>query len=263
VREPEPEPELPPILLPKIDPSDRMFDALRAIEQAINKLLGLPTEGEHEGDSHDALAERLQAKLRKIQESGAGGDEIILAARALALAIGSFVRDAAQIQREIKGELGPGVYCADPNWTAGLLSSTQAVADATVQMVETVTEPEIDSDSVIGATRMITSSTTRLAAFSRAKGNPESEGKEKMGNSLLAIQDAVARLVNAAKQKEKKRSGEWLTEEELARLKDAPMKEQLRTEFEAQCRIARLEAQLDEQRRYMSKLQKVTKLAIW
>ena len=131
-------------------------------------------------------------------------------------------------------------YVQDPTWTGGLVGSAQSVAETTNQLVEVAMDPNTTPEDIVAAARCVNGATARLIAFTRAKGDPNSPGQKKMDNAAKSISQATNALVNAAKAAKQRQLDEAVAQDVDA-LREAPRTRQIKEEFEAQARIAKLE----------------------
>ena len=184
-----------------------------------------------------------------------GSSPLMSAARKMGEATASLMRAAADAQTSIKETHGGDTYRKDPNWTRGMVSAAQGVADNTAQLVEVAINPNSSPEEIVAAARCVNGATARLVAFNRVKGDPNSPEMVNMENASRNIARAVNRLVDAAKQ-QKDQELEVSMAGDISRLKEAPRMKQIKSEFEAQARIAKLEAELDAARQYLFQVRK-------
>lgn len=235
--------------VPEVDAEMELLAALNAIEESVSRL-STPMHGQSAA-SRDASYGFHGVNVP--EDSGIGAP-VIKAAKKMGEATAALMQAAAIAQKDIKTYDGD-TYRKDPNWTSGLVSSAQAVAETTTQLVDVACDPNSTPEDVVAAARCVNGATARLVAFTRAKGDPNSEGHQKLEEASRAIARAANQLVTAAKN-QKAVEDEVNVEAEIGKLKTAPRTRQIRMEFEAQAKIAKLEAELDAARQYLFKLRR-------
>eukprot|EP01094_Clydonella_sp_ATCC50884_P008533 TRINITY_DN1806_c0_g1_i1.p1 TRINITY_DN1806_c0_g1~~TRINITY_DN1806_c0_g1_i1.p1 ORF type:complete len:722 (-),score=313.27 TRINITY_DN1806_c0_g1_i1:248-2413(-) len=242
---------------PEVDPEDRMQAMMGDISKALDGLGGGGGSSKLNfgGDFSEFIkeAERQQEAAKRGDKDA---DPLKAAARAMAAAAGSVLTSSATIQADIKATRGTGVYVQDKAWTEGLIGAAGDLGTATVDLVSAASNPDTPPEDILAMLRSgpIAAAATRLTAFTKAKANPDQEKLAKLDESNNAIHQATQQMLAATKQK--------LLEAQEAKRRlemdsapmDASIKEQQRLEYEHQAKIAKLETELDEARRYYDRL---------
>jgi len=179
---------------------------------------------------------------------------MVKAAKKMCEATAALMSSAAEAQKDIK-KFDGATYRNDPNWTSGVVSSAKAVAETTGLLVDVACDPNSTSEDIVAAVRCVNGATARLVAFTRVKGDPASPAQQNLEQASRTIARAANNLVEIAK-RQKQAETDDATDKELATIKDAPKTRQIKLEFEAQARIAKLEVDLDAARQYLFKLRR-------
>merc|ERR1712137_653862 len=229
------------------DPESELLQALSSIEQAVTRLSMMPTN----------TPQRTQPGFQNptVPTEYDASDAVIRAARKLCEASAGLMGSAHKAQQHVRQHDGDTYYRKDPNWTSGLVSSAQQVAETTGQLVDVCCDPSSSPEDIVAAVRCLNGATARLVAFSRAKGDPNSPELQNLEQASRTIARAANNLVDIAK-RQKAAETDYQTDAEISKLKNAPRTRQIKMEFEAQARIAKLEVDLDAARQYLFKLRR-------
>merc|ERR1711862_369318 len=122
-------------------------------------------------------------------------------------------------------------------------------------LVDVACDPNSTPEDIVAAVRCVNGATARLVAFTRVKGDPNSEAQKNLEQASRTIARAANNLVEIAK-RQKQHESDANTDNELASIKNATKTRQIKLEFEAQARIAKLEVDLDAARQYLFKLRR-------
>jgi len=131
------------------------------------------------------------------QNSGAS-ETVIIAAQKMGEATKRLMQAAAEAHKEIKAHDGD-TYRKDPNWTCGLVSAAQSVAETTSQLVDVACNPNATPEELVAAARCVNGATARLVAFTRAKCDINSEAYQLLEEASRSIAKMSNQLVTAAK----------------------------------------------------------------
>merc|ERR1712137_996205 len=229
------------------DPESELLQALSSIEQAVTRLSMMPTN----------TPQRTQPGFQNptVPTEYDASNAVIRAARKLCEASAGLMGSAHKAQQHVRQHDGDTYYRKDPNWTSGLVSSAQQVAETTGQLVDVCCDPSSSPEDIVAAVRCLNGATARLVAFSRAKGDPNSPELQNLEQASRTIARAANNLVDIAK-RQKAAETDYQTDAEISKLKNAPRTRQIKMEFEAQARIAKLEVDLDAARQYLFKLRR-------
>merc|ERR1712137_753545 len=179
---------------------------------------------------------------------------MVKAAKKMCEATATLMTAAVAAQKHIKSHDGAS-YRNDPNWTSGVVASAKAVAETTGLLVDVACDPNSTPEDIVAAVRCVNGATARLVAFTRVKGDPNSEAQKNLEQASRTIARAANNLVEIAK-RQKQHESDANTDNELASIKNATKTRQIKLEFEAQARIAKLEVDLDAARQYLFKLRR-------
>jgi len=186
---------------------------------------------------------------------GASNDPLVNAIASLTQATVGLVQAAADAQQSLNANLGTAeAYRKDPQWSRGLVAAAKSVADTTHQLTE-VALSDSSTEEVVAAARCVTGTTAQLVTFIRAKGDPDSDSHKRVDVSAKAIAQATNQLVNIAKAQRMVTVDEEV-DAQIAEIQKQQRPSQIRAEFEAQARIAKLESSLDGARQYLFKLRR-------
>jgi len=229
-----------------LDAEKELLAALSSIENAVHRM------------SRQAEA----PKTNKAQFSGISvpsdansASPTVKAAKKMCEATAQLMQAAAAAQKHIKQHDGD-TYRKDPNWTSGVVSSAQCVAETTAKLVDVACNPNSTPEEIVAAVRCVNGATARLVAFTRVKGDPNSPEQQQLEAASRTIARAANNLVEMAK-RQKQMNSEGAIEAQIAQIAAAPRNRQIKAEFEAQAKIAKLEVDLDSARQYLFKLRRM------
>jgi len=149
-----------------------LLSAAKVIEQAANSLLA--TKQKQVNDTN---------KMPEVTEA------ILEAVMAITKATAMLVASAASAQKERKEEgiKRPTLYKKDPRWSQGLISAARAVANASQTLISTandVAQGKIEDESLVAASKAVTSSTAQLVAACRTKAaDPNSSAQSRFSSN--------------------------------------------------------------------------------
>lgn len=131
---------------------------------------------------------------------------IVDGAATITTAIGNLIKYAIQTQEEIvaagKGSGTPDAfYRKHSEWTNGLISAAQAVAAATMTLVETadgVIKGTHSLQHLVAASNSVAAATAQLVTASRVKASLSSAAQPLLEQAAKAVTDANRRLVDSA-----------------------------------------------------------------
>jgi len=243
------------------DPERELLAALSSIEASVNRIsmapgaMG-PVTANRGGPGGGRGAGHASAGFRgpSVPADADPNAAMIKAAKKMCEATAELMSSAAAAQKQIKRQNGD-TYRKDPEWTSGLVSSAQAVAETTAQLVDVACNPRSTPEDIVAAVRCVNGATARLVAFTRAKGDPNSPEIQQLENASRTIARAANNLVEIAKRQNAQQNTQR-TDDEIANLKTLPRTRQIKLEFEAQAKIAKLEVELDNAREYLFKLRR-------
>lgn len=167
------------------DPARELERLAKEVEEAANKFnlvaLDLGSHIAFPSDVHSAILEETQAMTG---------------------ALGLLIRRAIEAQKEILAEgrsLSPEeFYRKNSQWTNGLISAAQAVATATVLLVETANGSllgESTLEQLVVASNNVAAATTQLVTASRVKAVKRSVAQPKLEEAAKAVTESNRRLV--------------------------------------------------------------------
>jgi hypothetical protein len=252
----------------ELDAEMELLAALEAIESSVAKLnLDSQTARSRHSAMPAAAAPQRNAQndygaavyktpaLENIEARGNISAPVMAAALKMGEVTAQLVAAAAAAQKEIKESAEySDVYRKDPNWARGLGAAAAAVADTTNQLTEIALDPNSTPEDMVAAVRCVNGATARLVAYCRAKGDNNSEAQKAVDRAAKAIAGATNQLVTAAKSQAI--ANQESTAEQLKSICTAPRTRQIKHEFEAQARVAKLENDLDAARQYLFKLRR-------
>eukprot|EP01098_Paradermamoeba_levis_P009530 TRINITY_DN3982_c0_g1_i4.p1 TRINITY_DN3982_c0_g1~~TRINITY_DN3982_c0_g1_i4.p1 ORF type:complete len:218 (+),score=85.34 TRINITY_DN3982_c0_g1_i4:939-1592(+) len=133
-------------------------------------------------------------------------DAVLNSASAIAAAVRNLVNKAtlAQIERVEKGRVGgtDGKYKPDRTWSEGLISAAKSVAGATgllIEIANNVTQGQFDKESLVAASKEVSTSTIQLVSSCRVKADPNSQTMDQLEVASKAVLTATNKLVEATK----------------------------------------------------------------
>jgi len=144
-------------------------------------------------------------------------------------------------------------FSADPTWASGLVSAAKAVAGSVKQLVQSankVATGKADQEELIVSARGVAASTALLVAASRAKADPLSKAQKQLGDAAKSVTGATSELVKAAQ------SAALREEEGDAGDLGDDTGMTMKQKFDQQIKIMKLEAQIEAERRRLSKMNK-------
>lgn len=244
---------------PVADAEKELLAALDAIEQSVSRLSTVKAQqmnangGKSPRNGPGSQNLKAMGNINVPQNTGAS-EPVIIAAQKMGEATKRLMLAAADAQKEIKQHDGD-TYRKDPNWTSGLVSAAQSIAETTSQLVDVACNPNATPEELVAAARCVNGATARLVAFTRAKCDPNSESYKLLEEASRSIAKMSNQLVAAAKaQKSEELAAS--NDAEINSLKNAPRTKQIKSEFEAQSKIAKLETDLDAARQYLFNLRR-------
>ena len=237
-----------------VDAERELLAALNAIEESVNRLNSSKANSVPSNNNSRNVPQGRGVNSNYVNVPEEGSENVIKAAQKMGEATKRLMQYAAEAQKEIREHDGD-TYRKDPNWTSGLVSAAQSVAETTGQLVDVACNPNATPEELVAAARCVNGSTARLVAITRAKGDPNSESNQLLEETSRSIARLSNQLVAAAKTQQSEELGA-LSDNEINTLKSAPRTRQIKSEFEAQARIAKLETELDSARQYLFKLRK-------
>lgn len=196
------------------DSSDAARAAAAKAEQDMAASLGdrLAEELLRVSQAIEAAAQRLESmradpSLSKLSSLNAAVHSAIVdGAATITTAIGNLIRYAIKTQAEIvaagKGSGTPDAfYRKHSQWTNGLISAAQAVAAATMTLVETadgVIRGTRGLQHLVAASNSVAAATMQLVTASRVKAPVSSQAQPLLETAAKAVTDANRRLVDSA-----------------------------------------------------------------
>lgn len=196
------------------DSSDAARAAAARAEQDMAASLGdrLAEELLRVSQAIEAAAQRLESmrtdpSLARLSSLNAAVHSAIVdGAATITTAIGNLIRYAIKTQAEIvaagKGSGTPDAfYRQHSQWTNGLISAAQAVAAATMTLVETadgVIKGTHGLQHLVAASNAVAAATMQLVTASRVKAPASSQAQPLLETAAKAVTDANRRLVDSA-----------------------------------------------------------------
>ena len=241
-----------------LDPEKELLAALNSIEQSVQRFTLAPGQmtpiqpgkagrGQNVGGGRGTV-------MPTAPQDGQASAGIVKASKKMCEATQALMQSAAAAQKHIKQHEG-SAYRQDPNWTGGVVSAAKNVAETVAQLVDVSCDPNATPEDVVAAVRCVNGATAQLVAFTRIKGDPNSPEQQNLEAASRAIARAANNLVEVAK-RQKQIATDSKIDDELANIKNVPRTRQIKLEFEAQAKIAKLEVDLDEARQYLFKLRR-------
>lgn len=250
------------------DSSDAARAAAAQAEQDMTASLGdrLAEELLRVSQAIEAAAQRLDSmradpSLAKLSSLNAAVHSAIVdGAATITTAIGNLIRYAIQTQAEIvaagKGSGTPDAfYRKHSQWTNGLISAAQAVAAATMTLVETadgVIKGTHGLQHLVAASNSVAAATMQLVTASRVKAPVSSQAQPLLETAAKAVTDANRRLVDSATSAIGAQGGESTGMETLP---SDPFSIKVE-ELERQARVLALEKELSLARNDLASLRK-------
>lgn len=241
-----------------LDPEKELMAALNSIEQSVQRFTLAPGQmapiqpgkagrGQNVGGPRGTV-------MPNAPQDGQASAGIVKASKKMCEATQALMQSAAAAQKHIKQHEG-SAYRQDPNWTGGVVSAAKNVAETVAQLVDVSCDPNATPEDIVAAARCVNGATAQLVAFTRIKGDPNSPEQQNLEAASRAIARAANNLVEVAK-RQKQIATDSKIDDELANIKNVPRTRQIKLEFEAQAKIAKLEVDLDEARQYLFKLRR-------
>jgi len=237
-----------------IDAEQELLAALNSIEASVTRFTLAPGTVSAIRPGQANARSGFAANVPSVPEGANASSAMVKAAKKMCEATAALMASAAEAQKDIK-KFDGATYRNDPNWTSGVVSSAKAVAETTGLLVDVACNPNSTPEDIIAAVRCVNGATARLVAFTRVKGDPNSPAQQNLEQASRTIARAANNLVEIAK-RQKQAQTDSETDRELATISSAPKTRQIKLEFEAQARIAKLEQDLDAARQYLFKLRR-------
>ncbi|KAJ3308550.1 Talin-1, partial [Blyttiomyces sp. JEL0837] len=149
-------------------------------------------------------------------------EQIVEAARAIAVATGALIKSATSAQREIvaqgkskkvaaggnsttatKGSNNPAVYFSDGTWNEGLVSAAKQVAASTGDLCDAAQQAvkgKVQRERVIASAKSVSASTAQLLAAAVAKTEAGSQGQIRLRAAGKSVTNATDQLVRVAEE---------------------------------------------------------------
>ncbi|KCV69929.1 hypothetical protein H696_03395 [Fonticula alba] len=236
-----------------VDPNDpnviaerELLAAASAIEAAARKLAALqPAEGP-----------------RAANEDLPFEEQIVEAAKAIAMATSALVRSATHTQREIvandrQTSVRAGTpYHSDGTWSDGLVSAAKAVASATGELCEAandMVQGKADRARIIATSRAVSGSTQQLLSAATVKSSITShESQNRLRGAGAQVSKATRALIEAAEQNA---ALDTNPADEVSELMASGIGSR-KAEIELQMKMLRMEQELEEARRALSSMRR-------
>ena len=240
-------------VIERISPNDQTKLNEAELGDAVDREMRLAARAIEEAAAHLAS---LIARPQQMQVHSA----ILEAAMAITNAISNLIKCATATEREIVAH-GRGnsssvaFYKKNNKWTEGLISAAKSVSVATTYLVETADGLIHDTHSweqLVVAGQEVSVATTQLVAASRVKAVPFSQTQDKLEAAAVAVREATALLVKAAKSASKS-IAEAKALSEVEKLGRHEFKVQ---EMEAQVSILEIEKALQTARYKLAEIRK-------
>jgi len=230
-----------------VDPEIELHNAFDEIEASVSKLgssgnvksgyrnKGSTSVADYDYDSNDGSFDEIQQAAWDVGDTTK-----------------QLMSAAIEVQKEIKRTEGADVFKKDPNWALALIDSTKAVSETTCQLVELALDSNTSPEELIASARCVVAASSSLVDISKAKGNPNSGAHR----NLEEISRSLARVANHLVDVCKNKNAEGAADDFDA-IRASSLSAQMKSEYEAQTRIAKLEAELEAARDYLEKVRKV------
>ena len=180
---------------------------------------------------------------------------VIGAAQSMCNSACEFMAKAAASQTALKAG-DPFVYYKDPGWTTAMVDAANSMKDTTLQMYEVTMNPDSGLQDIVAAARCVNTSTARIVAYTRVKADTESKEQKELEEAAKNMGRAANFVIETARQAKDDADAEAEQDHdrEMASLRKESQSTQIQKEFEAQAAIAKLEAELEEARQYLTKM---------
>ncbi len=204
----------------------------------------------------------LQPKEKKDTEELNFEDQIVEAARAIAVATGALLRSATSTQREIVSKRKDmtksmeSLYLTNGAWSEGLVSAAKEVAFATGDLCEAANaavKGEVRRERVIAAARSVSSSTARLLTSATVKADLKSQNQVRLKAAGKSVLQATEALVKAAEESMAFEETDNVTS--LMKGGGGVASQRIQ-ELDAQARVLKMEKELDMARTRLGALRK-------
>merc|ERR550517_1222808 len=147
-------------------------------------------------------------------------DELILeAAKAIANATSQLIKAASAAQRELvaQGKVSKTVQVSteDGQWSKGLVSAAEMVADATRELCDAanaLVKGQESGERLIAASKQVAASTAQLVIACQVKADPDSGAMRSLEGASVAVRKATDNLVQQAQKifkREKEEEHSW------------------------------------------------------
>lgn len=248
-------------------------NTLRALGSVVERISPNDSTKLNEAELGDAVEREMRSAARAIEDAAAHlaslisrpqqmqvHSAILEAAMTITNAISNLIKCATAAEREIVAH-GRGnssnvaFYKKNNKWTEGLISAAKSVSVATTYLVETADGLIHDTHSweqLVVAAQEVSVATTQLVAASRVKAIPFSQTQDKLEAAAVAVREATALLVKAAKSASKS-IAEAKALSEVQKLGRHDYKVQ---EMEAQVSILEIEKALQTARYKLAEIRK-------
>ncbi|XP_039255853.1 talin-2-like isoform X8 [Styela clava] len=150
---------------------------------------------------------RPRKKPKQADESLNFEEQILEAAKSIATATTALVKAASAAQKELvlQGKVGsvPEMRHDDGQWSSGLISAAQTVAQATGNLCEAANQAvqgEASEEKLVSSAKQVAASTAQLLVACKVKADPNSENMKRLQIAGNAVKHASEDLVNAARE---------------------------------------------------------------
>ncbi|XP_039255846.2 talin-2-like isoform X1 [Styela clava] len=149
---------------------------------------------------------RPRKKPKQADESLNFEEQILEAAKSIATATTALVKAASAAQKELvlQGKVGsvPEMRHDDGQWSSGLISAAQTVAQATGNLCEAANQAvqgEASEEKLVSSAKQVAASTAQLLVACKVKADPNSENMKRLQMAGTSVNRATEMLVQAAK----------------------------------------------------------------
>ncbi|KAI8614346.1 hypothetical protein BC830DRAFT_1169513 [Chytriomyces sp. MP71] len=241
-----------------VDPNDpnviaerELLSAALAIEAASKKLAALKPQEAARGANADLNFD----------------EQILEAAKAIAVATGALVKSATSAQREIvaakaksgrsrKDSSAKAIYFSDGTWSDGLVSAAKQVAQATAELCEAANravKEKSEMEIVSVKAKAVATTTAQLIAAAAVNADAMSQSQMRLKAAGKAVTHATDQLVKAAEDAGAFNEADILSGANLKGLSETSAKA---LEMDAQVSILRMEKELEKARAKLAAVRK-------
>eukprot|EP01125_Pyxidicula_operculata_P017010 TRINITY_DN5918_c0_g1_i1.p1 TRINITY_DN5918_c0_g1~~TRINITY_DN5918_c0_g1_i1.p1 ORF type:complete len:473 (-),score=134.13 TRINITY_DN5918_c0_g1_i1:117-1364(-) len=162
--------------------------------------------------------------------------------------------EVAQKERKESNSTGGKRFHFDPTWSNGLVSASQQVANSVKSLVNAANasvEGKSQQEALVASAHQVAQATAHLVAASKVKASVTSPAIFKLTESAKSVANSTSELVEAAAKAARFEDAEAEKEETFETVESAAGRVQ---EMELQMKILKIEAELEKERRYLTRM---------